>query len=117
MENDALQMIAEQLEIKNVIKAISLLPGRHHGERIEEYVKIMEGIAFDNSLDSLAMSGNLDPLSQIAIQMKRENVIAAASYLISASQTLLEQDEYRKPLEKIASSYVNGKEKSNGFKK
>lgn len=78
-------------------------------------MEIMKDIAFDNSIDSLAMSDNLDPLYQIALQMKIENVIAASNYLISASATLLDQDEYRKPLEKIVSSYVNGKEKGKSI--
>ncbi len=117
MEKDALQMIAEQKKIKNVIKAIMLLPMRRNGELIEEYMEIMEDIAFGNSIDSFAMSDNLDPLYQIAIQMKTENVIDAASYLVSASETLLEQQEYRNPLETVISSYINEKEKGKSMYK
>lgn len=112
MEKDALQMIAEQKRIKNVIKAIMLLPRRNNGEPIEQYMDIMESIAFDNSIDSLEMSDNLDPLYQIAIQMKMENVIDAASYLLSVGESLLEQTEYRKPLENIINSYSKEKEKN-----
>lgn len=94
-----------------------LQPRRYKGELIEQYMDIMESIAFDNSIDSFAMSDNLDPLYQIAIQMRTENVIDAASYLISVSETLLEQNEYRKPLENIISSYSKEKERTNWFNK
>lgn len=84
---------------------------RQSGKLIEKYMQIMEDIAFGNSIDSFAMSDNLDSLYQIAIQMKTENVIDAASYLVAASETLLEQQEYRKPSETVISSYIDEKGK------
>lgn len=109
---EAMKMIAEQKRIKNVIKAIMLQPRRFQGELIEQYMDIMEGIAFDNSVDSFVMSDNLDPLYQVAMQMKIENIIDATSYLLSVSETIVEQNEYRKPLENIINSYSKEKGKN-----
>jgi len=115
MDKNALQMIATQKRISNVIKAIKLLPRRQNGELIEEYMEIMESIAFDKSFDSFEADDNLDPLYQIAIQMQKENVIEASSYLLSVGEYYAEQTEYRKPLEKIVSSYTSEKEKDKSI--
>lgn len=111
MDKDALQMIAEQKRLKNVIKAIMLQPRKRDGEPIDEYMDIMESIAFDDSIDNFEMDDNLDPLYQIAIQMQKENIIDASLYLISATETPYLKNEYRKPLEKIINSYINENEK------
>ncbi|MCX4364796.1 MAG: hypothetical protein OSJ70_03390 [Bacilli bacterium] len=109
MDNlEALQMIAEQLKIKNIIKAIMLLPKKINGELVEQYMEIMEDIAFDNSPCDNSLSS--DPLYQIAIQMKKENTIEAASYLLSVSESLVEKTEYSKPLQNIVDSYCGEKE-------
>lgn len=109
---EALQIIAEQKRIKNLIKAIMLQPRKYQGELIEKYMDIMESIAFDGSVNNIEMSNTLDPLYQIAIQMKIENIIDAASYLISVSETLVEENEYRKPLENIINLCNKEKEKT-----
>lgn len=112
MESDILELIAKQQKIRNVINVIRALPSRRNGERIEQYVNVMKGIALEGDSGDYEIVDS--PLYQIAVQMKLENVISALTYLISTSDVLSEQRGYYKSLEAIVESYSkeNGKGKS-----
>lgn len=106
MDNEALRMIAEQMGIKNLLTAIKLQSASYNSRNIPgKYADIAKGIAFDSSFDSSVMDGGVDPLYQIAMQMKIENMMEGLTFLMRCSKSPAEKAKYEGLVENLIDSY------------